>query len=337
MIKMIFTFLLFISALIAQENQIDKSNNYTLGEGIQIAQYPIYIGGYFSTDYLNVGTKNRYRVNNLALLSYGNYDKFSYMAEFEYKGLYILNKNAGKYTSTTDTAIHTERFYIDYNMNENYLFRVGKYNSPIGYWNLLPINVLRETTSNPISTLILFPTFTTGIMVSYSTFGKANLKVNLLLQKNADLDASYNNYRMDDHYGLGLVYEKNEWNFKLNLGEFDGLFVNAKSQILYYYMASLKYETEKFQIMSEIGSQKSDKSYTTRYAGYVQGLYHINEEHAAVLRLESYDDVYHNIKEDIAVFGYSYRPTYPVSIKTEYQLHSLQKNNQFLLSFSVLF
>jgi len=308
MMQIIFIFLLFISAAIAQENQIDS---YNLGEGTQIGKLPIYLGGYFSTDYRNMNGDNRYRMDDIALLSYGNYKKFSYMAEFEYKDFYILSENGGKYSTQKNTSLHTERLFVDYNMDENYLLRVGKYNSPIGYWNLLPINVLRDTTSSPISTTILFPKFTTGAMASYSTYGKGNFKLNVMLQHNNDLDFNYNNYNIDEHYGLGLVYERDTWSFKLNLGEFDGLFVNNKSQTLYYYMASAKYETEKFQIMSEIGSQKSAKKYTTRYAGYLQGLYHINEKHAAVMRL--------------------------VSIKTEYQLHSIKKNNQFLLSLSVLF
>jgi len=337
MMQIFFTFLLFVSSMIAAENQIDKSNDYVLGEGVKVGELPIYLGGYFSADYRNINNESRYRLDDVALLSYGNYNKFSYMAELEYKGFYILNEKAGKYTTQKDTTLHTERFYLDYNMNENYLFRVGKYNSPIGYWNLLPINVLRDTTSNPVSTLILFPKFTTGAMASYTSYSTSNLKINIMLQHNADLDASYNNYSMDEHYGLGLEYEKDAWNLKLNLGEFDGLFANNTSQILYYYMASLKYETEKFQIISELGSQKSDTRYTTRYAGYLQGLYHLNETHAVVLRLESYDDLYHNVKEDIAVFGYSYRPLYPLSIKAEYQVHSLKRNNQLLLSLSVLF
>jgi len=336
-IQIIFTFLLLLSVAIAQENQTDANQNYNLGEGIQMGKLPVYLGGYFSTDYRNMNGENRYRMDDVALLSYGNYQKFSYMAELEYKGLYILSEKGGKYSTQKDTTLHSERLFVDYNMDENYLFRVGKYNSPIGYWNLLPINVLRDTTSNPISTLILFPKFTTGAMASYSTYGEGNFKLNVMLQHNADLDSSYNNYSMDEHYGLGLVYEKDSWNFELNVGEFDGLFVNNQSQILYYYMASLKYETEKFQIMSEIGSQKSDKKYTTRYAGYLQGLYHINEKHAAVVRFESYDDVKNSTNDAIALLGYSYRPLYPISMKVEYQLHSLKKNNQFLCSFSVLF
>lgn len=336
MIKYLLLFLLLLNTLFA-ESQIQDQNSYVLGEGIKVGELPIYLGGYISVDYRNKNDENRYRLDDIALLSYGNYDNFSYMAELEYQGLYVVREKNNKYTNQRATTLHAERLHVDYEHNENYLFRVGKYNSPVGYWNLLPINVLRDTTSNPVSTNILFPKSTTGAMATYSSYEYGDLKVNLMMQHNNDLDSTYNNYNIDEHYGLGVEYAQDEWEIKANIGEFEGLFNNEASEKLYYYMVSLKYETEQFKITSELGSQKVDKYYTTRYAGYVQGIYSFNEKHAGVVRLESYDDIHNAIKEDIAVLGYSYRPLYPVSIKTEYQLHSLRKNNQFLLSLSVMF
>lgn len=313
------------------------ADDYRLGEGIKIASLPMYVGGYFSADYQNINGKNRYRLDDIALLSYGNYSKFSYMLELEYKQFYVLNENAGKYTSTQDTRLHTERLYVNYALDENYNFRLGKYSTQAGFWNLLPINVLRDTTSVPMSTNIIFPKFTTGVLLSYKSYNNANFNIDIMLQNNSDLDSVYNNYKMDEHYGVGIGYEKNNLAVKLNLGFFDGLFINNQSQNLYYYMLSFKYETEKLQLIGELGSQKTAQVYKTKYAAYLQTVYHVTQKHAGVLRLESYDDKNLAIKEDIAIFGYSYRPLYPISLKAEYQFHSIHKNNQAMLSLSVLF
>ena len=331
-IKVLFSMFLFWSVLLA-----DKTDSYHLGEGVQVASFPMYIGGYISTDYRNFNGENRYRLDDLALLSYGNYNKFSYMAELEYKGFYVLTENAGTYTTGQDRTLHTERLYVNYAFDENYNFRVGKYSTPAGFWNLLPINVLRDTTSIPQSTNLLFPKFTTGVLLSYKSYDDANFNVDVMLQNNADLDATYNNYNMDEHYGIGFGYEKNNLALKFNFGLFDGLFANNSSQNLYYYMASFKYETEKIELLGELGSQKIAHSYTTKYAGFLQGLYRFTQKHAGVLRLESYDNKKTATLEDIAIFAYSYRPLYPISIKAEYQFHSIHKNNQALVSFSVLF
>lgn len=314
-----------------------KESSYELGKGIQVDSLPFYIGGYVSFDYRNKGNENRYRADDIAVLGYGNYDKFSYMAEVEYKGFYAQTYKGDTKYLEKDTKLHSERIYVDYNFDENYIFRVGKYNSPIGFWNLLPVNVLRQTTSNPVSKDIIFPQFTTGAGVTYSSFDEGELKIELMLQNNEDLDDDYNNYKIDKHYGLGILYEADEYSIKLNSGYFHRIGNNILQDKLYYLLLSAKYETEKYQLLSEIGYQQSETKVTTPYAGYVQGLYRFTEQHLGAIRFESYDDKVKNKSEDIAIFSYTYRPSYPIAIKSEYQFHSISEENQFLFSISVLF
>ncbi len=329
----LFLFFSLLSSLFAET----PTQKYSLGEGVQVAQLPLYVGGYFSADYRGIDGNNSYRLNDLALLSYGAYSKFSYLAEIEYKNFYLYNENAGKYTSSQDRRVHTERLYLHYELDERNAFTLGKYNTPAGFWNLLPINVLRETTSIPQSTMLLFPTFTTGVLWNYKNYGDATINVDIIAQNNADLDPTYNNYKLDEHYALGIAYEKDNLQVKLNFGFFDGRPANDASKALYYYMASLKYATDTLEILAELGSQKSTNVFTTKYAGYLQGVYKFTQKHAGVLRLESYDDRVHSIQEEIAIFAYSYRPIYPVSLKMEYQFHSVHQNNQVQCSVSVLF
>lgn len=332
--KIIVLILLCFVSLFAEENE---QRSYELGEGIQVASLPLYVGGYFSTDYTHSDTSDIYRIDDLAVLGYGNYDKFSYMAEFEFKSFYVQTESNSQTTITQDKKIHTERLYLDYNHDENYMFRVGKYNSPIGYWNLLPVNVLRDTSSNPVSTSIIFPKYTTGVSGTYTSFNEGDLAVDVMLQHNDDLDTDYNNYHIDEHYALGLTYTKDNLSVKLNTGIFDDLRTNGTTEILYYGLVSLQYDTNDFKIMSEIGSQRSKNDITTNYAGYVQGLYRFTEKHIGIVRAESYDDKFNNVNENIGIIGYTYRPLFPVAFKTEYQFHSISRNDNFIVSFSVMF
>ena len=73
------------------------------------------------------------------------------------------------------------------------------------------------------------------------------------------------------------------------------------------------------------------------YVGYIQGLYNIEEKHEIIVRVESYSDKALEIKDTFAVFGYTYRPLYPIAIKGEYQRHSMHNEDQLLFSLSVLF
>ena len=324
----IFIFLVFLLTLQADED-------YQLGEGTQVGSLPLYIGGYLSLDYQNMAHLQRYRIDDLAFLAYGAYDKFSYIVELEYKEFYIKTNDNGVRTTTTDSKLYVERLYLDYNLDENYIFRAGKYNSPIGFWNLLPINVLRETTSNPVSSYIIYPKFTTGLDLSYVLYEEGELKLDIMLQNNNDVSNGYNNYKIDKHYGFGISYEVDEYTVKFNGGYFKK--TDGKKENLYYALISAKYESDNYQFLTEVGTQKYNSNYTTDYAGYIQGLYRFTQHHIGIIRVESYDDNVNNLVDDIAIVGYTYRPIYPIAIKTEYQFHSKSKLNQFLFSFSVLF
>lgn len=316
---------------------LSAHDEYQLGNGVQVAEMPLYIGGYFSADYRNQADENRYRLDDIAILGYGDYNKFSYMAEFEYKGFYSQTYKNDTVTISKDTKIHTERLYVDYNFDDNYMLRIGKYNSPIGFWNLLPVNVLRDTTSSPMSTDILFPKFTTGVNASYASFNGSDFKIDLIAQNNEDLDDEYNNYKIDKHYGFGILYAKDDYSVKVNGGNFHKIESLNTPDNLYYFLISGKYDVEQYQILAEVGTQKSKSEYITNYAGYLQGLYRFSERHMGIVRFESYDEQFHDKRDDISILGYTYRPIYPVAIKSEYQFHSLTQENQFLFSLSVMF
>ncbi len=317
-----------------------SDEEYELGEGIQISSspLPLYLGGYFSVDYRSMDDSDRYRIDDIALLGYGAYKKFSYIAEVEFKEFYVQNNMDNDTTITRDQHLYIERVYADYTFNENYLLRVGKFNSSIGYWNLLPINVLRETTSSPVSTKIIFPKYTTGVGISHTSYTENEIKIDLMIQNNSDVDDEYNNYKIDRHYGLGASYEKDDLTYKVNIGFFHKIIDHSiYPDNLYYLLLSAKYEKDNYQFLAEMGSQKSYYKFTTNYAGYIQGIYRFSEKNIGIIRLESYDDVARDNSDQIAIFGYTYRPAYPVALKGEYQLHSSSEKNQFLFSFSVLF
>lgn len=308
----------------AQPVQTEYKYAYKPGNGYKIGSSPIYIGTHFSMDYTHKNGDNEYKINKLALFSHGKFKKFSYMAELGYKNLYVSNSR----TFAEDKTLHIERLYADYTYNDEYKFRVGKYNSPVGFWNLLTVDVLKETTSDPVSTSIIFPHYTTGVNVSYISKENSNLKFDVMLQHNNDFDSDFNNYKVDKHYGIGISYNTDTYKIKFNAGYFNDL---------YYTQVSAKYETNKYEILSEIGHQTSKERTTVPYAGYIQGSYKITPQHIATLRAESYKNDLTSTDDTIAIAGYTYRPYHNIALKAEYQLHSQQKENQLLFSLSAMF
>jgi len=330
-----FLYLLLLSVFLKADEY-----EYVLGEGYKINSLPLYIGGYFSSEYQykTDDAQSTFKVDDIALIGYGSYNKFSYLAEFEFKEFYI-NEWGKSANHELNSNLHTERLYIDYTFNENYMLRVGKYNSPIGYWNLTPINVLRDTTSSPQTNSLLFPKYTTGLDLTYTSYSDYELKIDLLVQNNNDFDDMYNNLAVNKHYGLGLEFSENDLSLKLNGGYFHTKDNISDNENIYYSLASFKYDTNKFKLMGEVGTQFSKDETIVPYSGYLQGLYTITEKHLPVIRLESYKSNANTPleKDDILTIGYTYRPIYSVAFKAEYQFHSISEENKTLVSFSVLF
>lgn len=318
--------------------------NYELGNGVQVGTLPFYLGGYFSLGYKSAMDKKEYNLDDLAVLGYGSYGKFSYLVELELKDFYIQTdheQNDGDSDGDDieikkDHRFYKERLYLDYQYNQNYTFRAGKYNSPIGFWNLVPVNVLRETTSSPLLNEIIYPKFTTGINTTYTSFQSALVQIDVSLQNNKDLDSEYNNYEVDQNYALGITYEKERYSFKSNLGYFRSIGMVAQNQKLYYALLAGKYEDETYQLQAEAALQYDTKEFKNS-ALYVQGLYRFYTKHAAIVRYEYFKDEFGLREDSLAIAAYTYRPLYPVAFKAEWQKSLRNMENRYLFSMSVLF
>lgn len=279
-------------------------------------------------------------LDDIALLAYGGLtDKLSYLVEIEAKNFAVkdLYNNSSQY----NTTFHIERAYLDYKYSEHLNLKMGKFITPIGEWNLNQINVLRDTTSNPIYSEEIFPKFTTGIMFYGHLWFDDTINYSLFVQQSKDFDKNSNNIETDDYYGVELKKHFDDIVIGINIGQFE---YEKIDEMTLYYGASLKYEKSAIQILAEYSIAKYKYNFGTdkgkeydKYAYYIQGRYRVNRSHYIIARYEGVDDKHFNRHEDIAIMGYNYRPIYPVSIKGEYQFNSDKIKSRFLVSLSILF
>ena len=320
------------TALYAQDTE------YELGRGFQIGNLPLYLGGYFSVNYEHAYGKVRtLELDELAIMAYGEYNQFSYMLELEAENVY--NEVIGDEASEKiQEDFHIERLYLNYDFNENYALKLGKYNSSIGLWNRIPINVLRDTSSNPVITSLLFPRFTSGAELLYHSSNERTLTINSMVQVGEDLDKLinndiYNNFDVDHHYGVGLSLQDEHIHYQFNTGYFEV----TTGESYYYLLGAFEYEYDVFKLQAEVGTQFDEDGSSIPYIGYIQYSQMIEECHEIILRLETYKDEITDTKDSFAVIGYTYRPLYPIALKSEYQWHSQDKESKLLISLSVLF
>jgi hypothetical protein len=331
--------IIFLSLFIFTKLFCDQSA-YTLGNGYKVPLLPLYIGGYISTEYINTQYKSDdvFKIANLALLAYGSYQGFDYLMELETPNFYTKYLD-GNRSSTTNSSPHIERLYLHYDFNEVFSSRIGKFNSPVGYWNIIPINVFRATTSNPAVTSLIYPQHATGLDLVYRRITKSVTTIHTFIQITDDIEKNYNNIKVDKHYGFGIEFHPNLLSIKFNTGYFQNEIPIAQQNNLYYNDLAFLFDNDTLEISGEIANQFSKHRSTIDYALYLQSLYRITESHAAIIRIESVkkNKELPNNKDSMLLFGYTYRPIYPVACKVEYQFHSRHKENQFLMSFSVFF
>ena len=327
-------FMHFITLFLLLSSEL-FSFEYELGQGINIPQTPIYVGGYATLDYLHrEDDYSRFRVDELALLSYASYNRFSFMGELLYKESYV--KEWGKVKrEKKGTPLTIERLYLDYRIDDALTLRAGKFNTPVGYWNLEPISVLRDSASNPYLAYIIYPRYTTGILLTYADTISSDSSYTLIAQENSDLDDNYNNISVKRHYALGYEYRfDNDVEMKLNLGHF----MTTSSNRSYYGVVSLQYDKRKYKINSEFALREGEVKLSVPYSFYLQGVYKFQEQHNFIARYETYKIDEGSLREEqIGVFGYTYRPIFPLTFKLEYQLHSYTNENQFHAAISVMF
>jgi hypothetical protein len=314
-----------------------QAQPYELGRGYHMDDM-LNIGGYFSSELEMQSSHNTARLDDVAVMAYGDIDPMlSYLGELEAVGFYSKNLTNGE--ESGDRKFHIERLYGDLWLSDAYNVRFGKQITPVGYWNKEPINVLRDSTSSPLYSQLLFPKFLTGIDINGFILGMVATRYHLFGQNNQDLDQGYINIPNTHFFGLSVEKEvSSDWAEGGSIGEY---IAAAGSQRTRYVQANVKYDDTTWQMMSEVLVAKSTyiqedaDDYTL--SGYVQGMYRYTPQHAFIARAEHYKDHHTQYEDNIAVLGYSYRPLYPVSLKGEYQCHSQHNENRALFSFSVLF
>lgn len=308
---------------------INFLNAYDLGKGLELTKY-LKVGGYTSFEYEKSKYENEIEIEDIALILYSEYLNFSYLVEFESSD--FAKYNFMKHESELNEEFHIERAYIDYQFSQKFKVRVGKFITPIGYWNLTPVNVLRDSLLNPIYSDRIFPKYVTGAKV-YGYLG--NYEYSLFNQNKNAIDKEYLNISVDKYYGLSIKREFENFGFDISIGEFREL---SESES-HYLSLSLKYQTKKWQHLFEYAIAEDEwvEERAIKYAFYLQSRYRVDRKNYITLRYEHFDNREFNEKDDIVFLGYNHRIKYPISLKFELVNELNSNESRFTTSLSVLF
>jgi hypothetical protein len=307
------------------------AQEYVFGEGVQVGNSPLNVGGYISSVFKSNQKSDTY-IDDIALLTYGEYDTFDFMAEFETADLYI-KEFGGDSREESKASLHTERIYFDYYLDDNKRLRLGKFNSDIGFWNQTPINVFRDTTSGPHLARDFFPKLSTGLYYEIQPKDNYFDRLSLTFQNTHNLDCKYNNFNVERHYSVAadIVDQNKIWRFG------GGYFRDIYFREAFYLLGAFKMEDKEWKLLFESIIREDAAERKVSYDIYVQGVWHVAEKHDVIFRSEVEKAPVTLQHDGIAVAGYTYRPLKNVALKGEFEAHQESSLNRLLFSLSVLF
>lgn len=307
------------------------ADEYRFGEGYPIADSSLIVGGYFSTTYLIDNGSRTFDIDDVAVMAYGEIDRFAYLTELEASDIYV-KETGERADEQSNRSFHIERMYGDYFFDDFARLRIGKFNSDVGFWNQMSINVLRDTTSSPVLEKEYFPNLTSGVHYE-SRFIDGDLKrVSVTLQNNRDLDSDYNNFDVDRHYSAAFDLGDDDalWRFS------GGYFRYVTGLEAVYATASFRMNGDELSLLAETVVRHDDADGTT-YDGYVQGVWHARPKHDFILRMEHGESPVTHVSDSSVTAGYTYRPLNNIALKGEYETHEEDGLSHWLFSLSAMF
>ncbi len=311
------------------------AGDYRLGSGYELLDQ-LTVGGYVSAEYKKGDRIDELEIDDIAVMAYGELThSLSYLVEFEAAKYHSWDLKEDTEESNPD--FFTERAYLNYKLSNQLEFTAGKFITPGSYWNQVPINVLRDTTSKPRLSQYIFPRLVSGLDIEGYLPGSDTLKYALFAQKNEDIDHGYNNFYTDDHVGAVLTKDFGILEARLWGGRFE---LEDGTQSGYGGM-TLRYEDNGLRILGEAAQSSTDypdgTSDQTKESVFLQGAKRVARHHTLAARYEYYRDEALRLNENLYILGYNYRPIFPVSLKAEYLLHDDSADSMALFSFSILF
>jgi hypothetical protein len=157
--------LLFLLALSGPVFGDALDGGYRLGSGYAVGDSGLRLGGYASLKHIDlVPAPTKLEISDLSLfLIWDGGGRWQAFSEMEIGEAAIWTRDTG--LSAEDAEFELERTYLDYLYSPELKIRLGKFLTPIGYWNQVHADPLTWTVSRPLTTDEGFAHHLTGLML----------------------------------------------------------------------------------------------------------------------------------------------------------------------------
>ncbi len=314
--------------------------NYRLGEGLQIADTGLSLGGYATASLAKLrDAPSRVALDNLSLFVWWQNDgRWKFFSELDYENALASNA-AGQ--DGEDHYLALERFYLDYALSDTTTLRAGKFLTPIGRWNQIHATPLVWTTSRPLVTVRTFPTNATGLMLNGTLPGVASgLDYSLYASKDSEIRPNPAldpfNEALGAHLNLGLS-DSSQLGLSYAAFEQDRT-PDERKQLI---GADFRWARKRWEFSAEGVYRYSDQGSARDEKGaFAQLVAPLSDRLYGVARYELFRRAGESVTTRLGVAGLNYRVTPAIMLKAEWvdaRGNRVDAPEGFLSSLSVLF
>jgi hypothetical protein len=303
----------------AQELSPPQSHwEYHLGQGLRIGDSGLTLGGYGSVRYEALRTHEpQLTLSALSLfVSWDTGTRVRFFSELELEDL-TLTQQERSFAARTN-ALELERLYADVYLSEIATFRLGKFLTPIGRWNLIHADPLVWTTSRPLITFRSFASDTTGGMLygSLLPLGK-DLDYSVYLELTDDLDPDQREGPFNEAVGLHLATHLGPTEVGFSYAHFTREAERNEKEDLFggdFFWAHQQWELTG-EFVYRAGRRQVDAN---EWGLFVQGTVPLSTRLFAIGRYEFFDAAGPFPGVHLWVAGLAFRPLPPLVLKAEY-------------------
>jgi hypothetical protein len=311
---------------------------YHTGRGLRLGRSGLTLGG-FGT--LNVereeGEPTLFLLEGLNLLaSFDPVDWFHAFSEVEFGDLAMIESDRDHVSS--DANVDVERLYGDLVAGDQAAFRLGKFLTPVGRWNLIPVEPLRWTTSEPVLLERSFDDHLTGGMFYGSVYPRSNvLSYSLFAQFLPPLDGDSMPWTSDHSVGGRLEYgdAPGAWSAGAS-------FLASEREGRWNYLGGLDgvWRRGPFELMGELAVSDGALQARRLWGFYLQGVFELCPSFYLVGRYEHFSPFGPERTVDLGDLGVAWIPWPFLHIKADYRVATRQSDlvaRGLQASISVLF
>lgn len=313
---------------------------YAFGRGLRFESLGLNIGGFTAIEFEQEVDGDILEIEGLNFLVLWDYfDWFGAFMELEVGPLFTHDFKSGE--SSSDVKAEFERLYGDFILGDPLRFRFGKYQTPVGRWNLVPAEPFTWTASQPLFLEEQFAEQQTGGAFQGS-FYPGDARLNYWLYSQFLPPLQLNPDPADDafaDYSVGARVEYWGYEDRWSVG---ASFLAQELEGDWTYLAGLDAELwlGPLELSSEWQITRGDRPEDEFWDIYLQGVLPLFWGFHLVARYEHFDPFGKQGDVDLGDIGITWIPVPWIRMKVDYRIPTRETEDAIQgvnASFSLVF